>query len=325
MVRPPRALLVAVASLLAAGPAAGAPSPLATDEAGVGGPATPVDRKAFRFARSIEAAPRGLAAVELDAGVLARSDLSDLRIVTREGREVPYVLEPRDEPLTVALAAAPLDRRAVPSALAAPGRTLHALSLPERNLPGARLVLETGARVFAREVRVYAEREGTPSRRPEAVAAANWAHADPDRPAPPLSLELPRLAGVARLVVAVHDGDDAPLPLAGRLLLRSYRLRFHHPGPAFALDLLYGADLPAPQYDLALLAPSLRGAAAREVALGPPSSGAEGGPAPAAALSRPRNARAAFWIALGTAATGLLLLVGRLLGRRRPARPSPDR
>jgi hypothetical protein len=118
-------------------------------------------------------------------------------------------------------------------------------------------------------------------------------------------------------VVAVNDGDNAPLAISARLLLPSYRLRFFHPGPALAL--LFGADVAAPQYDLALLAPRLRAAAAREVTLEPLAAGsaeAWAGPAPS------RGMRLAFWIVLGAAVVGLLALVARLLARGDRAGPT---
>jgi hypothetical protein len=72
------------------------------------------------------------------------------------------------------------------------------------------------------------------------------------------------------LWLVVDEGDNAPLPLVhARLLLPSYRLRFFAPAGG-GLRLLYGRDdLEPPRYDLALLAPTLMGAAATEVTAGP--------------------------------------------------------
>ena len=63
------------------------------------------------------------------------------------------------------------------------------------------------------------------------------------------------------------------LPLTkARLLLPSYRLRFFHAGGA-SLRMVYGRDdLQPPQYDLALLAPRVMGARAREVDAAPAGS-----------------------------------------------------
>ncbi|BDG05336.1 DUF3999 family protein [Anaeromyxobacter oryzae] len=274
-----------------------------------------VDRRVFQLSRTVAAAPPGLAAVALDAAVLARSPtLADVRLVGPDGRQVPYLVERRDAPLAVPLGP-PAPAGGV-EALARSGTRLVALPLPEPSLPAGRLVVETSARVFRRDVRVYADPPDHGPRRPVLLASATWAHADPARPAPPLALDLPALEG-ERLVLAVDDGDNAPLPLAAaRLLVPAYRLRFFHPGPELAL--VHGApDLAPPRYDLALLAPRLRAAPAREVALGP---------APARLAGRAPGAagRTAFWVVLGIAVSGLLALVGRLVVKSGPpAAPSP--
>jgi hypothetical protein len=311
-----RPRMAAAVPLEAADAPAGAAAPTVPEAAG---PAAPLDRKAFRFSRIVEAAPPGLAAVRIDSFVLARSDLSDLRIAAPDGRQLPFLLERRDEPLDLPLEKREVGEERPPAGIGGRGLTVHALSLPERVLPGSRLVLSTLSRVFSREVRVYADPEGP--RGPELLATGSWVHADPDRKASHLSLELPPLR-TERLVVVVDDGDNAPLPIAARLLLPSYRLRFFHPGSQ--LELLFGADLSAPQYDLALLAPRLRAAAAREVALAPAAARASGAAAAEAGPAPSRAARLAFWIALGAAVVGLLALVARLLGRGGPARPSAE-
>src|SRR6185369_10488919 len=93
-----------------------------------------------------------------------------------------------------------------------------------------------------------------------------WRHADPELPAPALSMELPTLR-VGELSLVIDEGDNAPLPLHdATLLLPAYRLRFFRDGHT-PLTLLYGrSDLGMPRYDLALLAPRLLGAPAQDVA-----------------------------------------------------------
>jgi hypothetical protein len=285
-------------------PPAPAPAPALAD---AGLPGAPLDLGAFRVARTLAAAAPGLAAVRLDAAVLAESpDLADVRIAAPDGRQLPYLAEARPEPLPVPLAPSP---PLAGTAAERPGTTVRALPLAHGAAPPSRLVLETSARVFARAVRVYAERSDRPGPAPRPLAEATWSHADPSRPAPPLALPLPAVRA-ERLLLAVDDGDNAPLPIASaRLLLPAWRLRFFHPGPE--LRLVHGAEgLSAPRYDLALLAPRLRAAPAAEVALGP---------APAPARRMP-TARAAFWAVLAAAVGSLLLLVARLV--RAPPPPA---
>jgi hypothetical protein len=312
-----------IAHAQAAFAAAPVPAPTAPAVGDAGGAGAPLDTGVFRHRRAVSAAPVGLAAVRLDAAVLAgSSDLSDVRVRTPDGRQLPYLLEQRDEPLAMPLAV-PLATAAgaspdLPRALVRAGLSAHALALPQPAFPGARLVLETSARVFTREVDVYLDPDPhRPGHRgPVHLASASWAHADPSRPAPPLTVTLPALRA-DRLLVTLDDGDNAPLPLtAARMLLPSYRLRFFHPGTA--LELLYGADaVAAPRYDLALLAPRLRAASAREVTLG-------AAPADALAADGGTGAgRMVFWAVLGAAVLGLLALVARLVGRGGDAPPVP--
>jgi hypothetical protein len=257
--------------------------------------------------------------------VLSRSgeNLVDLRLADTTGHQIPYLLEKRDEPLALDLPN--LSRQARQTGRegegAPPSLSRYAIELPYPALPGARLVLTTTARVFERNLRLVepasAERGRAVDRRgePEArtVAEATWRHADPDTPAPALTLDVPPSPGT-RFDLLVEEGDNAPLPIAApHLLLPAVRVRFFHPEEP--LTLLYGQpSLPPPRYDLALLAPRLLGAAAHEIALGPETAGtAKPEPDPAAL------GRKIFWGALVGAVVVLLLVLGRLLRRQEPA------
>ena len=276
-----------------------------------------LDRRPFRYRREIPPAPPGLAALLLDAAVLSRSaELADLRIADAQGRQIPYLLERRDEPLTLAVPA--LTRRAREGD--PPSLSRYPIELPYPALPAARLVLATPARVFERDVRLVEIREATGNPRDarqsesgeRTVAQASWRHADPDAPTPELTLDLPSGLGT-HLALLVEEGDNAPLPLtAPRLLLPANRLRFFTPAAAAApatgrLELLYGQPaLAAPRYDLSLLAPRLLGEAAHEIALGAEPRRAQ--EPDLAALQRK-----IFWGALVGAVLVLLLILARLL------------
>ena len=114
-------------------------------------------------------------------------------------------------------------------------------------------------------------------------------HADRAVAAPALTLAVPQV-DATDLWLTVDEGDNAPLPISAvRLLLPSYRLRFYRPADS-PLRLVYGrTDLGAPQYDLALLAPHVMGAEAREVTLRP-----EAASVPRASFISPL----AFWVFL---------------------------
>jgi hypothetical protein len=277
----------------------------------------PIELAGFRVQRALRAAPEGLAALTLDAHVLSQSRgpdarFADVRIVDASGRQVPYLVERRQEPLTLDLELKPFEPRSRELRGDARGqRSTYSFSLPVGNLPPFGLVLETSARVFTRSLQLGVER--APDRRHremwfDEVASATWQHADESRPAPGVTLPIQPGADT-RFVVVVHEGDNQPLPIAAaRALLPSYRLRFHHPGGS--LRLVYGRDdLGIPQYDLALLGARVMGAPAREIEAAAPTDAA---PAAGPQLISPRI----FWIGLGIAVVVLLALIARLVSRQ---------
>jgi hypothetical protein len=273
----------------------------------------PLDPAGFRYHRPLPESSSGLVMLPLDASVLAHSRgagrmFEDVRILDGEGRQVPYLVERLEEPLSLALALERFEARAAD--LRASGGAQHSvyrLALPYRSLPNAALVLETSARVFTRAVRAGLEREADRSHRDpwfEVIATKSWAHNAQDRPAPPLSLPI----GTTRedhLVVDVNEGDNAPLPItSARLLLPSYRLRFYHPGRP--LTLVYGRDdVSLPRYDLALLSAQVMGAEATEIAAAPAVDEAK--PGPAHSLVSPQ----VFWAGLALA----VLVIGGIIIR----------
>ncbi|HSB35944.1 MAG TPA: hypothetical protein VLH41_03660, partial [Thermoanaerobaculia bacterium] len=272
-----------------------------------------VDRSGFARFRAVHSVKAGLNAVPLDAAVLAHGTLASLRIVDEAGRQIPYLLEKREEPLTVDLAAP----ERLPKTGSSRSVSVYGISLPHAGLPASRLVLATSARVFERPVWVTVTRReaGQREERVETVARATWRQADPGMPAPPLVLDLPAL-DVAAVALFIDEGDNSPLPLSPpRLLLPSYRLRFYAGGEG-TRTLLYGQpSLAPPRYDLALLAPRLVGVSSNDAALGPE----EVNDVPAAGA----RDRALFWGVLVAAVLGLVVVLGRLL--RPGAAPPPPR
>ena len=273
-----------------------------------------LDLSGFRHRRTIDSGAAGLSMLQLDASVLSHSrgpagNFADVRVVDARGAQVPYLLERRAEPLSVELATTP----ATPSV---PGprdqargqRSYYAITLPYPDLPETRLVLETSERVFRRTLQVGVERRPDRQRRDpwfDQLASRSWQHADQRVAAPPLDLAIAP-GDQTRLLLIVEEGDNRPLPITSvRLLLPSWRIRFFR--PAEALRLVYGkSDLPAPRYDLALLAPAVMGGAAREASASPE----EGSRTEPADLLSPR----VFWIGLGAAVLVLLALIVRLMG-----------
>ena len=273
----------------------------------------------FAFHRAIPDGPPGLAALVLDPAALAHSrgpdaGFADVRILDKSDRQVPYLVERRDEPLTLDLSIERADS-SIAELRPAAGRTRsnYLLTLPYPNLPSSRIVLETSARVFQRNVQLGVERQPDRHRRAawlDVIASAAWVHVDRDDATATLTLPVDH-PDATRLWLSVDEGDNSALPItAVRLLLPSYRLRFYQPG-SDPLQLVYGRrDLALPRYDLALVAPQVMGVEAREVAAAP-ETGSDARTSPA--FISPR----AFWVFLAVAVVVLLGLIARLAGPRR--------
>jgi hypothetical protein len=270
--------------------------PLAAQSPEAGRAGAPLDVEEFRYAREVLQREPGLAALTLDDAVLAHSHLGDLRIADARGRQIPYLRERSPDPLIVELP--------VPERVEDEARSRYRLKMPYPRLSEARLIVDTAAGVFERNVHL----EGPLSRRgrPEWVGAVwTWRHAGPG-PAPPLALDVPADAGKT-VDLVLDEGDNAPLPLGRmRLHLETWTLRFFHPGGR-GVRLLYGRnDLGEPRYDLSLIAAQLDPTQAREVTLAPePPADRTNDPA--------RVPRGLFWGALVAAVAVLLLVLARLV------------
>jgi hypothetical protein len=246
------------------------------EDNGVPGVGSAIDIGSFRYARAIAAHKPGLSALPLDAAVLAHSRMADLRIAGPDGKQIPYLVENVDEPLSmdlppIATTQSPFSGRSNKQS-AAGTRTYYRVRLPYQDLPPARLVFTTSARVFRRNLSILIEKDPFNERQEswtEPVAEATWAHADPETSAPPVMLRIPSLK-TAEMMLVVEEGDNSPIPItSARLLLPAHQLRFFRRGGE-DLKLYYGrSNIDAPRYDLAILAPRLMGAAAEEVQLGP--------------------------------------------------------
>jgi hypothetical protein len=168
--------------------------------------------------------------------------------------------------------------------------------------------LSTGARVFTRDVDVVMHelrRDAASDAGVDRTAAVSWTHSDPDTPAPALDVPLGDRLRTDSLLVLVDDGDNQKLPLARpTLLLPSYRVRFFRE-PGAALRLLYGrTDLPAPRYDIELIAPRLLNEAAEEVTPAPERASTD---------TLGRTPQLVFWGVLGAVVLVLFALIARLV------------
>jgi len=279
-----------------------------------------LEARGFKYTRGIPAGPEGLTVLPLDAAAYAHTSaragrFADVRILDRDGLQVPYLLEKRDEPLVLDLR---LERRE-PSAAAGArrGSSEYVVPLPYPEIGGTDLVLTTQARVFQRVVRVGVlappdRQSRTPSLR--FVQTRSWAHQDDAVSAPALTVALP-IAPAGEIVVEIDEGDNQPLPIErATLLVPSYAVRFYR-SDAAPLQLAYGReDLAWPRYDLSLLSPFVLGQRARTVEAAP-EAGTTGTTTGGANSTPSLVSPLVFWGALGLAVVVLLGLVVRLVRR----------
>ena len=275
----------------------------------------PVDASKFSFSRKISEGQPGLAVLPLDAAVLAHSrNLTDIRIVDFSGRQVPYLLEKRDEPLVLTVPVSPAKPRKEKGQEQEKGISRYEIDLPYDTLPAFNLVLQTDARVFERVVKLTIDRPPADQRSEpfvQTVAEQVWRHMDQEKPASPLTIEVPP-PGVSKLNLIVDEGDNSPLPVNGaKILLPSYRLRFFGSGVSQPA-LYYGQDgLQPPRYDISLLAHKLMGERANELSAGPEEK-------PKGQAAQGASSKKIFWSAIIAAAAILIFMVISLLlkGRR---------
>lgn len=234
----------------AVNPAYVRPAPLAQ----VSPAGAPLEVRRWRHARAFEVPGEDLYTLTLSPEDLARArpDLGDLRVVDQQGRQVPYILEPRAAEARVTLA---VERDA------AGGRTSrHRLAPPADSpvgppappVPLEALELRFAESFFSRPARLLGS--GMSDRRERPV----WQGTLSQREESATPIEVP-LDGVARreLWLEIDEGDDRPLtPVQAVGLARVPRLTFKAAAGPHRL-LVGNEEAQAPRYDLALLSREL--------------------------------------------------------------------
>ena len=202
-----------------------------------------VDRSRFRSRAPlvVRGAREGVSRLTPDPALLARASptLSDLRVVGAGGRQWPYVRAPRTEPVVAPLV---VERESLSD-----GRTRYLLSHSGGALALARVRLRTPAAFVER---AYVAR-AVPAEGPlDALGPADSQYRGVLRREPggdaPLVVELGSEVGTVELVVT--DGNDAPLDLEGEGEVDAPV--FHLLAPDGTYDVLVGADLPSPSYEV---------------------------------------------------------------------------
>lgn len=224
--------------------------------AGLGEPGLELDLTGLSWQAAVQGS--GLSRIALPAHVLAHSqaDLVDLRLVTPDGRQIPYLLrrlptERPSDPVTMV-------REEVR------GRSMIKVTVPDPDIPVSTVTLFTDAPTFSRQVSFFR----AAGQVLDPLRSANWI--GEDRPAR-LSLDIDRVVGQT-LVVQIDNGDDPPLPLSG-LSLSWPAWELIAVLPDSGARLVYGDPRRGPpDYDLTLLHRELLPRAKAEATLSAPTA-----------------------------------------------------
>jgi len=231
-------------------------------------PSTEITLDGFAWRRTVTGV--GLARISLDDDVLAhaRRDLADLRLVTSDGRQIPYLLRRRG--MEHAWTNLPTTRTEQ-------GNTsVIAIQLPHADSLVSSVQIGTSAPMFSRPVTLSRPRGAQMS----PIRSIRWMATDrPNR----LGIEVGGRVGDT-LVISIDNGDDPPLPIQD-IEVRWPAWELIAVLPEGDVD-LYSGDprRTAPDYDLVLLSQEVRIRAVNVATVGermavapPPISGMDKG------------------------------------------------
>jgi hypothetical protein len=257
-----------------------------------------------------------------------RSDLADLRVVDGDGRQVPYVLEPRAVAARIALTVAGATPRANAPRTSAWQLTVPAAGpdTPSRTaLPLADLDLVFADAFFTRmAVLLVPEPRAPHGQRVVAQTMLRATRREPGLPPAPQTLALgDQRAGTLGLEVA--DGDNAPLRLEKvEAVVWVPRVTFKAAEGTYRL-LLGNPDATAPTYDLDALRQDVLAYSAIPIdgpALQPVAANADYAPGAPIVIGRQLQRGPVLWTVLGVSIVGLIWLTWTIL-KRPPSPPAP--
>jgi len=263
-----------------------------------------LDTRPWRFRKAVQSVQPGPQQVELDLDVLAHAqpDLGDLRLV-RDGGQVPYLIERTMLTRVLASVIAPADDPKQPRL------SRWKLTLPLPNLPVTRLECRPRATLFQRTVRMWEEvPDGRGGRYRRELGNADWKRTTDSKNF--LTINLTATPQTDTLFLETDNGDNPPIDLDNvRLTYPVTRLVFKSAQPP---TLYYGnPSVPAPRYDLSLVAAKLLSADKAVAKLGTEevlkkAAWTEGDP-----LTGVRGWL--FWGILALVVAGLIIVIVRLL------------
>jgi len=268
-----------------------------------------LDVAKWKFRKLLPLTQSGVQQVELDPGLLARSQLDqhDIRIVRGE-YQLPFIFERTSlsRPISLNGSAANDPKK--------PALSRWSLKLPQSGVPMTRLVCASSSPLFHRQMRLWEEvTDERGDKFASELGRATWDQT-PNSPKRDLVIELNARPRSDTLFLETDNGDNPAIELRD---FRGYypvtRVVFKAtPDPAQSVWLYYGnLDATAPHYDLTLVAGELLRAERGTVA-----AGAEENLSPKPSLvgqTLTGSTRYIFWGALALVVIVLLAIMSRFL------------
>lgn len=280
------------------------PPPVAPDPFILGGS---LDVSPWQYRKSVSISREGPQELELDLEIItgAQPGLGDLRLVS-EGRQRPYVLEPKVSLRTLVLSPVPADDPKRPAI------SRWRLTLPRDGIPLRSLELVSSSPLFERDVTLLRETTGPRGEQVRSVVASAVWRRTPGTAPNTLVLALDGRPMGATLWLEIHNGDNAPPGLSR--VTGSYEIgRLHFLAPVSPATTLYYGNPSAssPVYDLQLIAARVVNAPASVAVAGPAEWNHARGPA--RLWEKASGGIWIFWGALAVVVACLLLVLRRVL------------
>jgi hypothetical protein len=264
-----------------------------------------LDTSEWRFRKTISVTRPGPQQVELDSDVLAgaRPGFEDVRLV-RSGRQIPYILER-------AAGSRALNPAVTVGRSDDPQISRWVLKLPRAGLPLATVRCDSPTPLFRREMVLYesiTNELSQPFHR--TLGQASWVRA-PGSGAAEMRLRLDSSPQTDTLILETSNGDNPGVQLEKFQIDYPITRLLFKADTTGSLLLFYGhPNVPAPHYDLSLVASELLAAEKSEAR--------PGGEEPLAASTTRDKGRSGkggvlFWGVLALVVCALLAIISRLL------------
>ncbi len=271
-----------------------------------------LDTSAWTYRKRVSVARVGVQQLELDLEVLAHAQASfaDVRLVS-DGKQLPYIREHTSAIRSLTPTVTPTNDPKKPKI------SRWSIKLPHRSLPLLRLLCETHAPLFKRDVTLYEEvMDDRGHKYQRTLGQAAWVQT-PEHKLRQLVLPLGSPPSGDTLFLEINNEDNPPIDLDKFVLAYPVTRVLFKAASEMPVYLYYGsrrADFP--RYDLSLVAAQMLAADKTSVQLGNEETLKKSSWHEQTSLAG--SSRLIFWAVLALVVVVLLFVIGRLLPKQSP-------